>query len=142
MDILYITSATATGGMESRVRSEDGLIDLEIRAPKEMGGPGGEYTNPEQLFAAGFASCFLSAINYVAFSQMKKIEASVTAEVKTTNNGHSGFKFSVELDIQIEGMEQKDAEELVKMASTVCPYSNATRGNIEMEVNIKASKRA
>ena len=142
MDILYITSATATGGMESWVRSDDGLIDLQIRAPKEMGGPGGEYTNPEQLFAAGFASCFLSAINYVAFSRMKKIDASVRAEVKTTNNGHTGFKFAVKLDVEIEGMGQKDAEELVKMASTVCPYSNATKGNIEMEVNIRANQLA
>lgn len=141
MDILYITSATATGGMECRVRSEDGIVDLEIRAPKEMGGPGGEYTNPEQLFAVGFASCFLSAINYVAFSKMKRINASVMAEVETRNS-HGGFKFSVKLDVQIEGMEQKDAEELVKVASTVCPYSNATKGNIDVEVNIKAHKVA
>ncbi len=142
MDIIYITSATATGGRESRVRSEDGIIDLEIRAPKGMGGPGGEYSNPEQIFAVGFSSCFLSAVNYVALSERRRIEASVTATVKTENNGKGGFIFAVQLDVEIQGMEQKEAEELVKMAETVCPYANSTRGNIETEVNVKATQSA
>jgi len=138
MDIIYKTSATATGTMGAKVKSEDGIIDLEIRAPKEMGGPGGNYTNPEQLFAAGYASCFHSAINYVAFSKKLQLEPTVKATVDTASNGSGGFIFAVTLDIDIKGLKQDEAENVVKQASRICPFSNSTRGNIEVAVHVKA----
>lgn len=140
MELLYTTSATTKGGMDARVKSENGLLDLEIRAPKEMGGPGGEYTNPEELFAVGYSACFHSAINFVAFSKRMKLQPAVTASVHTGKNGKGGFMFSVDLDVYIGGVEQEEAESIVKQAETVCPYSNATHGNIEVKIHVTAGK--
>lgn len=134
-EVIYTTSATAKGAATVHVKSDDGLVTMEMRAPKEMGGPGGEYTNPEQIFAIGYASCFLSAINYVAFSKKIKAESSVTARVKTKNNGQGGFIFGVDLEVTVNGLEQKEAEELVENATKVCPYSNSTHGSIEVTIH-------
>ncbi|MCD8265114.1 MAG: organic hydroperoxide resistance protein [Tannerellaceae bacterium] len=134
---MYTASATNTGGRSGHVRSSDGVLDLDIRPPKEMGGPGGNYTNPEQLFAAGYASCFGSALQAVALQKQKRIRPTTTARVSISKLANQpGFGLSVEMDIHIPGIEQAEAEELVKEAHQLCPYSNATRNNIEVQLKV------
>lgn len=137
MDKLYTAKATATGGRNGHVKSHDGALDVDVRVPKEMGGPSGTYLNPETLFAAGYAACFDSALSLIIRTQ--KIEAgttSTTAQVSIGPNDAGGFGLAVVLEIQIPGVERSKAEELVQKAHAVCPYSNATRGNIEVELKI------
>lgn len=137
MDKLYTAKATATGGRNGQVKSHDGALDVEVRVPKEMGGPSGTYLNPETLFAAGYAACFDSALSLIIRTQ--KIEAgttSVTAQVSIGKNDAGGFGLAVVLEVQIPGVERSKAEELVKKAHEVCPYSNATRGNIEVDLKV------
>lgn len=136
MDAVYTAIATSVGGRSGHVTSSDGILNFEVRPPKEMGGPGGSYTNPEQLFAAGYSACFGSAINHVALQKRKRIESSVTAKVSIGNKPGGGFMLAVEMDVIISGMEQKEAEELVKEAHQVCPYSNATRNNVEVTLKV------
>ena len=123
--------ATATGdGRNGHTRSSDGFVDLDLATPTEMGGAGGA-TNPEQLFAAGYAACFLSALKLVARKQQATIsDASVTAEVGIGPNGSGGFGLEIALHVELGGLEQTAAEQLVEAAHQVCPYSNATRGNV------------
>ncbi|MGV3558027.1 organic hydroperoxide resistance protein [Larkinella arboricola] len=137
MDKVYTAKATATGGRNGHVKSHDGALDADVRVPKEMGGPSGTYLNPETLFAAGYAACFDSALSLIIRTQ--KVEAgttSVTAQVSIGKNDAGGFGLAVALDVQIPGVERSKAEELVQKAHEVCPYSNATRGNIEVTLNI------
>jgi Ohr subfamily peroxiredoxin len=131
MSTVYTAAATATGdGRNGHTRSSDGLIDLELAIPEEMGGAGGA-TNPEQLFAAGFAACFLSALKLVARQQQATIvDAAVTAEVGIGPNDAGGFGLGITLHVELGGLEQAAAEQLVEAAHQVCPYSNATRGNV------------
>ncbi len=132
---LYTAHATATGGRNGHVTSSDGVLDLEVRMPKELGGSGGAYTNPEQLFAAGYAACFDSALNLVIRTQ--KVTAGTTqvnAEVSLGKNNNGGYGLSVKLLVAIPDVEPKLAQELLEKAHQVCPYSNATRGNIEVEL--------
>ncbi len=136
MEALYTAVATSVGGRTGHVKSSDGVLDFEVKPPKEMGGPGGPYTNPEQLFAAGYSACFGSAINHVALKQRKRIESTVTAKVSIGNKPEGGFMLAVEMDVEISGMEQKEAEELVNEAHQVCPYSNATRNNVEVTLKV------
>lgn len=135
MQILYKAQATATGGREGRAVTSDRRLDAKLSTPKELGGPGGEGTNPEQLFAAGYAACFLSAMKFVAMHAKVALpsDASVTAEVGIGPNG-GGFGLAAELRVAIPGMERETAQALVDKAHEVCPYSNATRGNIEVKV--------
>lgn len=137
MKIIYQTSATATGGRNGHVRSNDGILDLEVRIPKEMGGAGGQ-TNPEQLFAAGYAACFDSALNLVI--RQEKVAVVGHTEVRGTvgigQNEAGGFQLSVKLEVSIPGIDQEKAKELVDKAHLVCPYSNATRGNIDVELKV------
>lgn len=140
MNVIYTTSATAKGGKHANVKSEDGIINLELRAPKEMGGEGGAYTNPEQLFAVGYSACFDSAINYVAMQRRLRIISVVTAKVNTLVNDKGGFIFAVDMDVDISGLEQKEAEELIEAADHVCPYSNSIRGNVKVTFSIKGHK--
>lgn len=137
MDVIYTTSATTKGGRHANVKTEDGILNLELRAPKEMGGEGGNYTNPEQIFAAGYSACFDSAINFVAMQKRLRIVSTVTAHVKTLNNDKGGFLFAVDMDVTINGLDQKEAEELIEAADHVCPYSNSIRGNVEVKFNVK-----
>ncbi|MCD7900794.1 MAG: Ohr family peroxiredoxin [Bacteroides sp.] len=137
--VIYTTSATTTTEGKTFVKSENGIINMEIRAPREMGGPGGDYTNPEQLFAAGFSSCFDSAVHYVAMRKKMKIKTAVTAKVMTCDNDNGGFIFKVEIEVRIPGIEQKVAEELVNAAEKVCPYSNSTRNNVEVSFHISTN---
>ncbi|MGG7464041.1 MULTISPECIES: organic hydroperoxide resistance protein [unclassified Plantibacter] len=137
MDIVYTAVAHATGGgRDGHVRSEDDLIDFDTRIPKEMGGTG-EGTNPEQLFAAGYAACFLSALHAVARPQkLDTTDAAVSSSVGIGSNGEGGFGLAVELDVYIPNVSREVAQQLVDQAHQVCPYSNATRGNIEVTLSI------
>jgi len=128
---LYTAVATATGeGRDGHTRSSDGLVDVDLAVPKEMGGAGGA-TNPEQLFAAGYAACFHSALKMVARrSGATFSDSAVTAEVGIGPNDTGGFGLSVTLRVELGGIDQAGAEQLVEAAHQVCPYSNATRGNI------------
>lgn len=133
ISVLYTASATATGGRNGHVRSSDGVLDLEVRMPKQLGGSGGAYTNPEQLFAAGYAACFDSALKLViSQARMQTGETSVRAEVAIGKTPDGGFALAVQLHVNVPGVEKAVAQELVEKAHQVCPYSNATRGNIEV----------
>ncbi|WP_432520793.1 organic hydroperoxide resistance protein [Kineococcus sp. SYSU DK006] len=131
MPVVYTAVATATGeGRSGRTRSSDGLVDLDLAVPEEMGGPGGG-ANPEQLFAAGYAACFHSALKAVARERKASFtDSAVTAEVGIGPDGAGGFGLEVTLHVELGGIEQAAAEQLVEAAHRVCPYSNATRGNV------------
>lgn len=136
MKTIYSTRVEAKGGRNGQIKSDDGNLNLEVRVPKEMQGPGGNYTNPEQLFAGGYAACFDSALNLII--QKKRVEVketSVTAEVSLSAQD-GGFGLSVVLNICVSGVEKEVAGKLVQKAHEICPYSNATRGNIPVELNV------
>lgn len=137
LEIAYTAIAHATGGgRDGHVRSEDDRIDFDTRPPKEMGGSG-EGTNPEQLFAAGYAACFLSALHGVGRSQkLDTTDASVSASVGIGSNGEGGYGLAVELDVYIPNVVADQRQELADAAHHVCPYSNATRGNVEVTITI------
>ncbi len=136
--ILYTAVVTASGdGRNGHVRSTDGIIDQDVRIPQEMGGAGGA-TNPEQLFAAGYAACFHSALKAVSQqSGVKPTDSAVTAEVGIGPNGAGGFGLAVTLHVELGGVSQEEAEKAVELAHQVCPYSNATRGNIEVKLEVE-----
>lgn len=138
MKTLYETSVTVIGGRNGKVTSEDGVLELEVRMPKELGGTDTGYTNPEQLFAAGYAACFDSALNLVMSQQKVKPESpsTVKAVVGLQPDGKGGFQLAVSLIVTIPGLENQQAKELVEKAHTVCPYSNATRGNIDVQLSV------
>ena len=130
--VLYTAKATATGGRDGHTTSDDGILDLDLRPPKEMGGPGGA-TNPEQLFAAGYAACFQSALSVVGRRQGVDTSAStVEADVSIGATGGGGFGLAVALRVAIPGVDEATTRALTEAAHQVCPYSNATRGNIEV----------
>jgi Ohr subfamily peroxiredoxin len=135
---LYTAEAVATGaGRAGEVRSSDGVIDEQLAIPKELGGPGGDATNPEQLFAAGYAACFNSALALVARQAKVELSSStVTARVGIGPQGGGGFGLAVTLIVNIPGVDNAVAEDLAAKAHMVCPYSNATRGNIEVELKV------
>ena len=133
MEPLYTAEATAWGGREGRAASSDGVVDVELRIPKELGGAGGAFTNPEQLFATGYAACFHSALKLVAAGKRIDVEGSaVTARVGIGPNDTGGFGLRVDLEAELPGVARDVAEELVAAAHEVCPYSNATRNNIDI----------
>ena len=137
MNPLYTAKATSTGaGRLGHVASSDGVLEHDLSIPKEMGGPGGAGTNPEQLFAAGYAACFHSALQAVARrDKLRLTDSTVTAEVGIGKEGE-GFGLVVELVVSLPGIEREAAEELVAAAHLVCPYSNATRGNIDVDLKV------
>ncbi|HEY8607382.1 MAG TPA: organic hydroperoxide resistance protein [Noviherbaspirillum sp.] len=136
MQILYTAQSAATGGRDGRAASNDGKLDVKLSTPKELGGAGGEGTNPEQLFAAGYSACFLSALKFVAMHAKTALpaDAAVTAEVGIGPNGEGGFALAASLTVALPGLPRDAAQALVDKAHQVCPYSNATRGNIEVKV--------
>ena len=138
MKILYWAEAESKGGRIGSARTSDGALDVQIVVPKELGGDAdAEGTNPEQLFAAGYAACFHSAMKTIA--GMKKIdleESTVTARVGLGPTGSGGFGLEVELSVDIPGLEPETAHSLVRKAHRRCPYSNATRGNIEVGLTV------
>jgi lipoyl-dependent peroxiredoxin len=140
MQVLYTAHATATGGREGRAVSSNNALDVALSTPKELGGAGGAGTNPEQLFAAGYAACFLSAMKLVG-GQMKTpipADASIHASVGIGPNAQGGFGLTVTLAVLTPGMDQAQAQAVVDKAHQVCPYSNATRGNIDVTLTVNA----
>ena len=135
--VLYTAHATSTGGREGSSKSSDGVLDVKLTTPKELGGNGAVGTNPEQLFAAGYSACFLGAMKHVAMVQKVALPAttSTTADVGI-GPIPAGFGIQVALTVTIPGMERAAAEKLVQSAHGVCPYSNATRGNIDVTLTV------
>ena len=139
MSALYSTQAHVSGGRNGHGETSDGLLKVDLAMPKELGGKGGA-TNPEQLFAVGYAACFESAVRFVARQQKLPLEdASVTSTVSLYPNDQGGFRLGVSLAAEIKGLDQAGAEALVSEAHKICPYSNAIRGNIDAALSAKAS---
>lgn len=139
MKILYTTEATANGGREGRSATQDGRLAVKLSTPKELGGGGGDGTNPEQLFAAGYSACFLGALKYVASQSKIKLpeNAAVTAKIGIgPRDDGKGFGIEADLTIAVPGVERAVAEDLVGKAHIVCPYSDATRGNIAVRLTV------
>jgi osmotically inducible protein OsmC len=131
--VLYTAEATVKGGRAGHARSSDGRLDIDLSPPPEMGGAGGEGTNPEQLFAAGYAACFQSALIGVAQGAgLDLSDSQITGRVGIGPTGHGGFSLQVELAIDAPSLPPEQASELIGKAHARCPYSNATRGNVEV----------
>jgi Ohr subfamily peroxiredoxin len=138
IDVKYSTAATATGGREGSAKSEDGRFTAKLSTPKELGGAGGDGTNPEQLFAAGYSACFIGALK-VAGQQLKvKVpdDTSVTATVGIGPRAAGGFGITADLVVNLPGIERDQAEKLVETAHQICPYSNATRDNVDVGLSL------
>ena len=137
MKTLYTAEVTATGGRSGHVKSLDGVIDMDVTVPEGLGGKGGA-SNPEQLFAAGYASCFQSALMLVAGKQRINLEkeSTVTAHVSLNQLDNDNYGLSVKLDVDLKGIDKEQAKHLVDQAHEVCPYSVGTRGNINVELNV------
>ncbi|MGL6029822.1 MAG: organic hydroperoxide resistance protein [Legionella sp.] len=137
MDALYTTKAKTHGGRTGHVETVDGQLKLDLAMPKELGGTG-DATNPEQLFACGYAACFESAIRHVArLEHLNLTDAAMSAEVSLYPTPEKGFKLAVVLQAQISGLSQDEAQALVERAHQVCPYSNAVRGNIDVALKVE-----
>lgn len=139
MNILYTAEATSTGGRDGKSATKDGALSVRLSTPKELGGAGGDGTNPEQLFAAGYSACFLGALKFVAGKEKVKVpeDARVTAAVGIgPRDDGQGFGIKVDLTIALPGVDKKIAEDLVQKAHIVCPYSHATKGNIEVSLTV------
>jgi Ohr subfamily peroxiredoxin len=138
VNVLYRTSATATGGRDGHAATTDGSLDVTLATPKELGGGGGPGNNPEQLFAAGYSACFIGAMKFVASQGGPKVpaNASVTATVGIGPRSEGGFGLEIGLAISLPGLDPAQAHELVEKAHQVCPYSNATRNNVDVKLSI------
>jgi osmotically inducible protein OsmC len=140
LEKLYTAKVTATGGRNGHVKSENGVLDIQVRIPESMGGPKGDYLNPEMLFAGGYAACFDSALaNVIRTEKVKAGTTTVTAEVSIGKLEAGGFGLAVTLEVEVPGVERGLAEQLVEKAHHICPYSNATRGNIEVKLVVNES---
>ena len=136
MDVLYTARATARGGREGEVVSDDGVLDLTLAMPKELGGPGGDSTNPEQLFAAGYAACFHSALMRVAKQQGVDVTgSSISAQVGLGLDG-GAFGLAVTLTGAFPALDAQAGRDIMAAAHEVCPYSRATRGNVEVALEV------
>ncbi|MEJ5091545.1 Organic hydroperoxide resistance protein OhrA [compost metagenome] len=137
MKTLYTIGATATGGRNGQVKSENNILDLEVRMPKALGGANDDYANPEMLFAAGYAACFDSALNLVIKQAKAQTgETSVKAKVSIGQLENGGFGLAAALQANIPGVTLEEAQALTEKAHQICPYSNATRGNMEVEIQV------
>lgn len=138
VDVKYTTEAIATGGRVGRSRTADGALDVALSRPKELGGAGGSGTNPEQLFAAGYAACFLSALGFVAGQEKLRLpeDATVAAKIGIGPRSEGGFGITASLTVSLPGVEHAVAEALVHKAHQICPYSNATRGNVDVGLTV------
>ncbi|QBF27859.1 organic hydroperoxide resistance protein [Pseudomonas tructae] len=134
---LYIAEAKSTGGRDGSSRSSDGKLEVKLSTPKELGGAGGDGTNPEQLFAAGYSACFIGALKFVAGQEKKALPAdsAITAKVGI-GQIPGGFGLDIDLHINLPGLAQAEAQKLVDAAHQVCPYSNATRGNVDVRLHV------
>lgn len=136
-NVLYTAQATATGGRDGRAVSSDGALDVKLSTPKELGGAGGDGTNPEQLFAAGYSACFIGALKFVAARGQVALPADTRIEGSVGIGPiPDGFGIQVELRIALPGVPREQAQSLVDQAHRVCPYSNATRGNIDVTLTL------
>jgi osmotically inducible protein OsmC len=136
-EVLYTAEATAMGGREGHARTSDGRLDVDLDVPSEMGGSGGPGTNPEQLFAAGYAACFQSSL--LRFAAGRKLDLSgsrITARVGIGTLSTGGFGLTAALDLEAPGISRADAFELMERAHEACPYSRATRGNIDVMLTV------
>jgi osmotically inducible protein OsmC len=138
MEAIYTASATATGdGRNGHVRSADGVLDFDLAVPKEMGGPGGAHTNPEQLFAAGYAACFHSALKAAArLAKVTLTDTAVTVDIGFGRNDQGGYGLQATIEAEINGVDEATAKQLLDTAHQLCPYSNATRGNIDVALSL------
>ena len=138
VDVKYTTKATATGGRDGSARSEDGVLNVKLSTPKELGGAGGDGTNPEQLFAAGYSACFIGALKAVGAGMKIKVpaETTVTATVGIGPRSEGGFGITADLLVTLPGLDRAEAQKLVDAAHQVCPYSNATRGNVTVGLTL------
>ena len=136
--VLYKTTAKATGGRDGTAATLDGALNVKLATPKGLGGGGGAGNNPEQLFAAGYAACFIGAMKAVAAGGGPKVpaDASVTSTVGIGPRSEGGFGLDIDLAVSLPGLERADAEALVAKAHQVCPYSNATRGNVDVRLTV------
>ncbi|CAN5767176.1 organic hydroperoxide resistance protein [soil metagenome] len=135
--IIYTAHATSTGGREGTSKSSDGVLDLTLTTPKELGGNGARGTNPEQLFAAGYSACFIGALKFVGGQKKVAIPAATSIDASVgIGQILDGFGIAVKLVVSIPGMDKAQARELVEAAHKVCPYSNATRGNITVDLSV------
>jgi len=138
IDVKYSTTATATGGRDGHARSDDGRLDVSLSTPKALGGAGGDGSNPEQLFAAGYSACFIGA-QKVAGQQRKVTlpdDVAVTAKVGIGPRDAGGFGITADLIVSLPGIAREQAEQLIADAHQICPYSNATRGNVDVDITL------
>ena len=138
VDVKYRTTASATGGRDGEAHTEEGNFSVNLSTPKELGGAGGAGANPEQLFAAGYSACFIGAMK-VAGQQLKMTvpaDAKVTATVGIGPRSEGGFGITADLRVELPGLSHEDAEKLVAAAHQICPYSNATRGNVDVGLTV------
>ena len=138
VNVLYRTSAVATGGRDGSAATKDGSFEVKLSTPKELGGGGGPGQNPEQLFAAGYAACFIGAMKFVSSQGGPKVpaDASVTSTVGIGPRSEGGFGIEAALEISLPGLDRAAAEALVEKAHQVCPYSNATRNNVNVKLTV------
>lgn len=136
--VLYTAQATANGGRDGRAKSSDGVLDIQLSTPRELGGAGGPGTNPEQLFAAGYSACFLGALKFVAGKEKVALPADTTVTGRVGIGAiPTGFGIEAELRIKVPGVPKDKVQALVDKAHIVCPYSNATRGNIDVTLVVE-----
>ena len=138
VDVKYSTTATVTGGREGHARSEDGKFDVQLSTPRELGGAGGDGSNPEQLFAAGYAACFIGAMKVAGQQLGIKVpsDVAVTATVGIGPRALGGFGITADLKVSVPGVDPLQAQALVDTAHGICPYSNATRGNVDVGLTL------
>lgn len=138
MKVLYEATATATGGRDGHTATDDGKVDFALSIPAALGGKGGDGTNPEQLFAAGYAACFLSAVKAAAGKHKVEVpeDAKVTSVVGIGRREDGGFGLAVRLTVELPGIERAQAEEVVRAAHEICPYSHAIRNNVEVDLGV------
>ena len=138
VNVRYSTAASATGGRDGEARSEDGSLSVGLSTPRELGGAGGDGTNPEQLFAAGYAACFIGALK-VAGQQLRltvPADTRVTATVGIGPRSEGGFGITAALRVELPGLDRAEAERLARTAHEICPYSNATRNNLDVDLTV------
>ncbi len=137
MKAAYTATVTAQGGRDGHIESSDGILDIDVRTPKALGGPGGPFSNPEQLFAAGYAACFNSALNLMArikHLSIGKARVQVSIGIGKDDSGH--FQLSALIETNVPGVSLEEAQKLTEAAHEICPYSRATRGNIDVELRV------
>ncbi|MGX1023667.1 organic hydroperoxide resistance protein [Psychroflexus sp. MBR-150] len=136
MKQLFETTATTKGGRNGHVKSSDGVLDLDLKIPTQMGGDGGKYTNPEQLFAAGYSACFDNALQMIARAEKLNIESATTAKIGLAMYNSTSYGLTATIDVDIKGIEKEKAQELLDKAHSTCPYSLALKGNVDVKVNL------